>query len=430
MERVIAMGASSTSVIYGTVGHAIRELIYSQLPKDLIKDYFVSSEIGYRSIRRFLGTNTYTEMRKREKPALVIQPQFQSQETDSFLNNTNVGRNVLNINGGIDRRFLSVLMDDPENGYKVLYRINHDKITYECRIIVNTLNEQLDLYNNMRNGTSWDITGYHIAAMESLIPRTVVGQIAALCNMDIDNPNHIAPLVLRMNSVSRNPITYKMKNASSTDEFFMYFMHNLLVTFTDLDRGSANKKNMVDDYYEVSFRVEVSFNMPAVYFIVANNKRALDLQIDVSAYNPYGEADYIPLYCIKNIYSQYPPRIDDKQYYMCIVFHVSEDMDKDEISLADNLKDTQDQFTIHDILTDAFHHGENTDTIIKLYMMKDDKKMETPTDFYFDAERQTVEIYTLDQYSTYRIFIYINNQYINRRREIYQNSKRTDRPKL
>ena len=72
MERIMSMGASSTGVIYGSVGHAIRELIYNQLPQGLIKDFYVSSEIGYRSIRRFLGSNTYIEMRKKEKPSLVV----------------------------------------------------------------------------------------------------------------------------------------------------------------------------------------------------------------------------------------------------------------------------------------------------------------------------------------------------------------------
>lgn len=428
MERIMSMGASSTGVIYGSVGHAIRELIYNQLPQGLIKDFYVSSEIGYRSIRRFLGSNTYIEMRKKEKPSLVVQPQFSAQETGDFMNNSMIGKNMLNINGGIDKRFLSVLIDDPENGYKVLYRINHDKITYECRILVNTLNEQLDIYNDMRNGTSWDITGYHLAAMEALIPRTVVAQIGKLCRMDIDK--EVTPLILRMNSISRNPITYKVKNASSTDEFFMYFMHNLLVTFTDLDRGSANKKNMIDDYYEITFRVEVEFNMPAMYFIIANSQKAIDLQVDLSVHNPHGDSDYIPLYCIKNIYSQYPPRLDGKQYYMNIAFHVSEEKDMDELNISDNLKDTQDQFTIHDMLSDAVHHGENINTIIKLYLMKNSDQMKEGEDFKFDAEKQVLCVYNLDEYATYRLFIYINNQYINRRRELYQNSKRTDRPKL
>ena len=62
--------------------------------------------------------------------------------------------------------------------------------------------------------------------------------------------------------------------------------------------------------------------------------------------------------------------------------------------------------------------------------MKNSDQMKEGEDFKFDAEKQVLCVYNLDEYATYRLFIYINNQYINRRRELYQNSKRTDRPKL
>lgn len=430
MERIMAMGASSTSVVYGNVGHAVKELVFEQFPKELFKDSHVSSEIGYRSIKKFLGSNTFTEIRKKEKPLLVIQPQFSTQEPSEFMNSSPIGKNMLNVLGGADKRYLSSLIYDSENHYRVLYRINHDKIIYECRIVVSTLNEQLDVYNNMRNLMSWDITSYYTAALESLIPRGVMKQIATLCHMDIDKAEEIAAFLQRMNAISTNPITYKTKSASSTDEFFMYYMHNLLVTFTNLDRGSANKKNMVDDYYEITFQVEVEFNMPAVYYIQGYNRKVFDLQIDMSVINPGGEPDYIPLCTIKNIYSLYPPNLDDKSYYLTIAFNVDATGEKDTLELSDSLKDVRDGCSIQQILTEMVMHGENPKTLLHVYLLKDGDTMIEGIDYKMVYETQTLEIYNLDGYATYRVLMYVNNQIMNKRRQLYLESQKSEKSKL
>ena len=208
----------------------------------------VSTEIAFHNLRRQFGSNTNNEISKRKYPQLIIQPSYQVPDQDGFLQNIPLTKNDMDIQSNIDRRYLFEVIKDNQYDWSLKFKLNRDRIDYDVTIVVQTLHQQLDIYKAMINQMTWDRSFYYPAALEAVLPKTMVTYMSRLCNMDIDTYPEFIPMFLRhLNSVAGYPITYKVRNASATDEFFMYYQHNLVVTYTDLQLDSGNKKGMLDE---------------------------------------------------------------------------------------------------------------------------------------------------------------------------------------
>ena len=93
MNGMYTMASASTSSLYGNVGCAIRELILSKFPYNFFKYSNVSTEMAFHNMRRQFGTNTNTEITKRERPYLLVQPAYQVPDPDGFLQNVPLTKN-------------------------------------------------------------------------------------------------------------------------------------------------------------------------------------------------------------------------------------------------------------------------------------------------------------------------------------------------
>ena len=268
MDGIYTMASPSSSSLYGNVGCAIRQLILSKFPYNYFQYMNVSTEVAFHNLRRQFGSNTNNEISKRKYPQLIVQPVYQVADQDAFLQNVPLTKNDMDIQSNIDRRYLFEVIRDPEYNWALKFKLNRDRIDYDVSVITHTLHQQLDIYKAMVNQMTWDRSFYYPAALEAVIPKTMVEYMSRLCNMDIYTYPEFIPTFLRhLNAYSGYPITYKVKNASATDEFFMYYKHNLVVTYTDLSIESANKKNMVDESYTITFRVSVDFNLPGLFIL-------------------------------------------------------------------------------------------------------------------------------------------------------------------
>ena len=414
MDGIYTMASPSSSSLYGNVGCAIRQLILSKFPYNYFKYMNVSTEIAFHNLRRQFGSNTNNEISKRKYPQLIVQPSYQVPDQDGFLQNIPLTKNDMDIQSNIDRRYLFEVIKDKEYDWSLKFKLNRDRIEYDVQVITQTLHQQLDIYKAMMNQMTWDRTFYYPAALEAVIPKSMIEYISRLCNMDIYTYPEFIPMFLRhLNSVSGYPITYKVRNASATDEFFMYYQHNLVVTYTDLQLESANKKGMVDESYTISFRVIVDFNLPGLFILdgAENNlSKIKGILVDkTSTGKGYDEDldEFIPLFSLSGFYNRFPQRRDGLTLYGSFLFTSEEKTDQDTADIGLLIEpDHQKAIRFHT------KYGMLDKTICKVFVMKDSEEL-SEDQFKVNWDTMKIEYKNPDPKATYRVAIYMNMEVIN-----------------
>lgn len=431
MHKVFAVAAPSSSVTYGNVSCAVRELIKSKFPYDYFKYTNISSEMAYKNLfRQFGGNNHKNEFSKRQKPYLIINPIYREHDPDAFLNEIPLTKNLDNMEYGFDRRFLFNVVNDVEKGYALRYKINRDVIEFDVRVVVSTLHQQLDIYKFMYNTMVWNRPHSLRLALESMVPRSIISQIGLLTDIDIDNPSqNMLPVMLQyLNKSGAYPITYKIKNASARDEFFMYYNHNAIINFSDIDIEEGNKKNMADDSYSITFRIQIEFNLPGLYILEGNPELNKKLQISVGVHDIYNDTtELVPIMTIDNIHHRYPTEKDGLRLYTTSIFNVEKPKD----GMGDIL-DIGELFenNIKSIIMENYQYNIPMDTFIKVIITKDNDELIEKKDFKLNWNKMNVEVLNIDTTSTYRLIIYINNLKLNQRLIEIANDHNNDKNKI
>lgn len=413
MDGIVSIANGSSSTIYGCIGYAIKDLIISRFPADYFKYTSVSSEIASRNIRRsFGGNNTKTEIFKREKPFLVLQPTYSVMDLDGPLQNIPLTKNFDNLQYRVDKRYLFEIITDKKYGYNLKFKLNRDRIEFDVTVTTETLHQQLDIYRTILNQIVWERSNSYRMALEAVIPKKMIGMISKYCNMDLEEHEEYIPILLRrLNACSGYPITYKLKNANATDEWFMYYTHNVIVTFTDLNLESGNKKNMVDDSFSITFKVIAEFNLPGVFIIDGNMDQLskVDVTLRSREYNEENDT-YIPLYAISNFQSRFPAELNGMQLYGTTMFQTTA-----------KPRQLEDRIDLSSVL-DAQHirvirahkaWNMNPNTLMNVYVMMNNEMLTYDKDYIIDFNTMELVVKKIDNSATYRLIMYFNYETVN-----------------
>ena len=234
--------------------------------------------------------------------------------------------------------------------------------------------------------------------------------------MDVEQDPYMVPVLLqRLNACSQYPITYKLRNASATDEYYMYYLHNILLHFYDLSIDEGTKIGMVDDHYDITFKVSAEFNLPGLFVITGNIQKMDNYRVVLSANsttsNKFGDSnnsDYIPLFTVDNFYSRYPPEKDEMRLlgssrFLCETNEPKESLDISAIFSLDHSK----------VIRFYTTYNMDPDTIIKMIVLKNNEELVLDEGYYMDWNSFNLTIKNPDKDATYRIVIYINLNMIN-----------------
>lgn len=413
MDGIISIANGSSSSLYGCIGYAVQDLIISKFPPNYFKYTSISSELATRNIRRtFGGNNSKAEIVKRLKPYLVIQPTYSVMDIDGPLQNIPLTKNFDDLQYRTDKRYLFEVIRDYTNGYNLKFKLNRDRIEFDVTVTTSTLHQQLDIYRTILNQIIWDRSYAYRMALESIIPKKMIELISKYCNMDITEHEEYIPILLnRLNGCSGYPITYKMRNASATDEWFMYYTHNVIVTFTDLNIESGNKKNMADDYYNITFRVIAEFNMPGVFMIDGNVDKLNEIQIESKEEYSSAESDmYFPLYAVDNLYSRFPIEMNGMRLYGTTIFNTT--------ASSTQLEDRIDFKCVLDaqhmrVIRAHRSWNMNPDTLMNIFVLKNGDTLKYYTDYIIDWNTLELVIKNIDNSATYRLIMYFNYATVN-----------------
>ena len=434
MESIYTVGTSSASHTYGNVAACLKELVLNYFPRGFFTYAYVDSKIAWKNINEVLG-NGDREFKIRHYPFLIITPRFNESEDEVFLANTPLTSNMDNAEaGGLQRNTLFPIIIDKEHQLYLSYKINRDRIDFDLEIRAKTLAQQLDVYKNMKNQMLWNRPYTKKVALESMIPRAMIEYIGKLAGIDISRATGTAqqvPLIMRyLNAHSRLPITYKMRNSSSVDEFFAYYNANMLLTFSDLRRDSGNKKNMVDDYFPITFRITAEFNLPGLYALIGSNERKYHgLKFDAVVESPSGN-DFIPMYTYTNLYDRYCiDTMDGFSFYSSTIVQTDEDKQGQDDTVDIRSLIPPDHMKVLDSYIDS---GVEPETLFRFRLLSNSDELdcncETVEEHNWDIDwtRRELTIHKTDPMVTYRIIIYANMVHINSRYGQMQDKTKTD----
>lgn len=429
MENIYTVASSSSSTTYGNVMSVCKDIIIKLFPVNYFKDVYVSSEISYTNIRRRLGRNTINEMSKLERPFMNINPQIQPPNGDLYLYDIPLTKNIDNMEVGLQRNTLFSILKNTVDHYNLTYKLNRDQIQFDITITVDTLIQQLDLYKYMLNHLVWERPFASKVSLESMIPREMVSYMGHLSNIDIDDKknNQIPAMLKMMNTYSRFPITYKMRNGTALDEFFMYYNAELLIMYSDLSLENVNRRNMADDYYQITFRATVDFNLPGMYALTGDYPRPLAVGVSLRSDNIDGSHDLIPLYTVNNLYAKYSSVKNGFILLTSSRFQTESDPVTKQDSLNLSVLFEDDYLKV---IKENYIKNIPMNTLFDIILLKDNNVLEESKDWGINWNTMDLVIKNADDKATYCVLVYINNSLFNERITEYKEEFLTDKPSI
>lgn len=422
------MGSSSASTTYGNIMVFVKERILQLLPIINFKDINLSSEIAYVNTRRRLGRNSLREISKLETPNMTIIPRIQPPSGDMYLYDVPLTKNYNNIEYGVAKNTLFWILRNKDDGYFFTYKLNRDRISFDVEITVDTLIQQTDIWKYMLNWFTWERPYAVPTCLEAMIPRHMIKAMGKLSNIDIDNPNsNQIPVILQMlNRYSRYPITYKMRNGTGLDEFYMYYQTYVMLSFEELQTDEVNRKNFADNFYQIKFQCIADFNIPGLFAIIGEKEPPKIIKEDLRVIEPNGCHELVPLFTVNNFYNRYPTIRNGFVYHTTARFKLEETRKLSEKVPIQLLFDSW--------RLDIIHEYDNNKvpmcTLINLIILRDGKELEEGTDFITHWNSMEIEVFNPDHESTYQLIIYVNNNLFTNERIEHVEHDWTDKPNI
>lgn len=427
MDAIYMVASNSSSIAYGNISQHVAEYVKKLFPKDFFNYEHFSSEIAYRNIRRQLGANTRANLSKRTKPYLIIRPMIQAHD-EMFRFGTPFTTNFDHIEQSVDSRNLLPVIKDTEEGIGVSYKLNRNKMDFQITVIVSTLFQQIDLYNSLFNIGVWERPHAVKLPLEYMIPRGIIVALAGRQNMDINNETYAAHIFLDyLNRHSGYPITYKMRNSTSRDEYFMYSSQNVMFTLSELEIQEGNRKNMADDSFELNFRVTAEFNLPGAFFLWGSPElkaKTITERVQAELLIP-GELAF-PLFTIENLFASADLDNGFKKYTSSIMSMEPDKITGNDVTNFGPLLGEGFQQTVRDYLANKV--DINTLAILTLY--KNNKILQEGVDYEVDWYKMNLTTIKPDMEATYRLVMYVNTVKLNQLLTAYQDQLSKDKPEL
>lgn len=411
MKTIISTGTSSSSHTYGNVSSSIKEITKSFFPQNFFNYTHISTELLSKEMKTD-RINSNIEFSKKTSPILTINPIFTSvSEDDKFLGGTLLVSGNSKFNSNISRLSLMHLFGSKKDDIALSFMMNRDRLIFEMNIFLNTEMTQLDVYNNLKNYVDWNIPVLIESSLESMIPRSMIEYIGKLINININNESQTGIMLDYLNNNSAYPITYKMRNSSSRDEFFMYFNSSLLVTFSDLEISEGTKKGMVGDIYPITFRTTVDFNLPGAYYLIGDiNNHPEGLSIDIVVNDSY-QKEFIPIFTINNLFNNLKSSNENFKLYSTCLFKTEPEINGKDDKLPIDIMIKTDE--TKKVIKQHIANSIPIDCFLEIVLLKDNTKCEYKEDWYIDWNTFTLTILNSDSCATYRLILFIDNLYLN-----------------
>jgi len=393
----IAVAHMSLAHTFGNMTAFITEYIKKLFPKNYFNTVNVSSTAAFRYFNIFDNTNK--EFIKRRKPMLIVRPRIESND-DAFLAGTLLTSRITDNYIDLDYGNLQPFFEDRDNNTHIKFLMNRVRMNFDCTIIVEQQMEQINQYFYLKNVIRHEHPFYINTFLESNIHRNLIKGVACVAGIDRDD---IKSILDYFNKCSLYPLTYKMKNSTGNDEFFRYYPATVDAMFTGLSMDDGSKRGFVADSYAINFTVTTEFNTSGLYYFFTERKDIIE-QIEFDIEN---DNKIIPIFTINNLYNLVEPPAG-WELYIAPLFKVSTNRTPDTLDVSHLINDG-----IKNCIKYYLKQGISMDSLIKVFVFKDNDVLDNETDYSFDYENLILTVNKTNTVSTYRMLMYINLFLIN-----------------
>lgn len=278
IKNTSAICNTSASHTYGNVLAIIEKyLLEDVFPVDLFKTVVASTTLASRQL-----THLPNQMHKKELPIMVLVPRINfSKNNDRFLSNTLIASRITNTHAFYGDGSLLPLAEDPKKHIWVHGHYNRASMEIDVVLSFNTYSEQVNYMSYLNNMLPIGHNQFIRAPLELYIPSDFCKLIGNVVKVPVESDDKsVYNFLTYMNSIWYYPITYKLKGGSNTNEFFMYYIADIDVVFSEPQAGTGVKDGQIRRGFDISFTVSCEFNTIG-YFTL--NSPDLKKQINLPA---------------------------------------------------------------------------------------------------------------------------------------------------
>lgn len=409
--------SSDTSVThtFGNVACLAMNYIKQFFPDDFFRAEHISTKIAYRQLDVFRSRK---EFWKNEKPMLILKPRIEIDDSSVAYYGSAM----------MDRKFNSLLnvefantvpvIVDKQYGVMLRFGWNRFKIYYDIAIVVQTYNEQLNLMYSLKNKMI-PLQPFMLPAdLEACVPKGIINPIRDHLGIP---EGDTAEITRYLNTHGKTPFTYKLKNASGTNEYFMLYHTNVEVVLSEISGDDGETIGMVTDTYTIGLSMSFEFNAPGTWYAFFKDKNPnyicnpSDMELNSSLGNDalVGKR-IVPLLSIPLQYDLHLEngwKILQSPTYMVTIDGIGPEFA--DITDFSQVIPGSVQNTIKGIVKHNKEHGIPISPYIRFRCFKDTKELPRgKTGYEVDLEKFQIITYNCKPKVTYRLFILVNNMAI------------------
>lgn len=403
LNSIIFSASTSVSHVYDNATQAVEMYLQSMLPKDYLKDSSVSTKSSFRYFKKFI--NTRKEFEKKQRPFMIIRPTFEDFnfiDGSDFLSGTHIVWYGA-ANGGSGHS-IQTFIKDPKNYINMGFKINRCKMSFDVAIQTNTFMQAVDISSYLSNTIPWGRTIYLPTSLESMIPNPMIDNLCEMVGIDIGDPENIPVLTKYIRKHSSYPISYKMMNSTGNNQYFLFYPQNILATFTDIRTEERSMKNMVEDFANVTFRIDIEFNAISSYVLCSKKGIEKKLQLDIHR----DDGTFTPIYTYERIF-------DDRDYidkgyklYSSNIIKTSPELDGKSESMDIRQCMPMD---LQKVINQMLAVGDDVDLLLKTRVIFNNRDASRDIDYAINWSNYNLTINKTDKTLTYRFIIYMNLSY-------------------
>lgn len=253
---------TSSAHTFGNVLACVERYFLRYFPDEIWNEIYVSTQIGHRQIK-----SVNDRYKKRKRPFMALKPRIEWNDSNRFLQGTLLTERFNEVVPTFGWGSLFNMFVDPKNAYRVQYKMNRHVIYIDFVLSFDTMIEQINFMNALLNTHfthPFDIE----TPLETQIPRGILHIMSKASGIPIyDNDGSVYTFMGYLNSIAVDPITYKLKSASSNDEFFRYYFAIIRCQMENVSADEGEQDGMVRRNFNISFTFRCEFTGTGFLYI-------------------------------------------------------------------------------------------------------------------------------------------------------------------
>ena len=387
----------SISHTYGNALAYIEKWLIDLFPKNLFKTIHVNSKIAHRQLK-----STPHEFTKKLKPMFIIRPRI-DYDGERFLRGTMLTDRRTALYNQWGQGHLEPFFIDYDKKIAIKYQLTRSVMYADVVLVFSTLMQQINFMQYIQNAVTLGIPFNLNTFFESYISQEMLLKLSELSGIPLYDKNGSTKEFLDyMQQHSMYPITYKLQGSTGTREFYRYYPVTIDTLIDSLSCDEGEKTGHVMSSYQITFTVRMEFYTSGFYFLFSDD---IDKLTNIEPSFPEDDA-VVPIFTDPILHEDLNlhPGWTLYQTASCIL-----EESEQEISFTSMINTS-----IQAIMDYHKKNGLPYFDFIDIKIRKQGEMLLAGKDYEINYDNATIKFHTKSYgYFTYRIFLYVNIEYIN-----------------